>query len=111
MFSCSPPEQEKRGGGNESCGGRNRKPREVLGTVRASSLVIGRHAIEASQAQGTARQINESDDPASPRKFLQDHAVNHQSGRDPERNNIRQRIELAAKGAFMTPETGQPSVQ
>src|SRR4029077_18196346 len=73
--------------------------------------VVFRVGIETGQAQRTASEVNECDNPAGARKLLQHHAVNHQRRGKPERNNVCKRIELATKCTFMSAQPRQPSVQ
>jgi len=65
--------------------------------------------IETGQAQRTARQVNECDDPARTRELLQHYTVNHQRRRHPERNNVGERVELAPKRTLVSPEARNPS--
>ena len=75
------------------------------------SVTLGRRGIETSQAQRATGEINERDNPARARKFLQHDAVNHQRRGEPERNNIRQRIEFAAEWTLVPAEPRKASVE
>src|SRR5947208_15949343 len=67
--------------------------------------------IETGQAQRAASQVNECDNPAGARKLLQHHAVNHQRRGEPERNNVRERIELATERALVSAQPCKASIQ
>src|SRR5712671_5907364 len=73
-------------------------------------MVRGR-GIETGQAQRTAREVNECDDPARTRELLQHDTVNHQRRRKPERNNVCERIELATERTLMSAQPCQASIQ
>src|SRR5882757_3639290 len=109
MFAFSEPEKEQRDRGDQTRRGGNRKTCESVLLVGSVMLRGGR--IETSQAQRTAREVNECDDPARTRKLLQHDTVNHQRGRKPERNNVGERVELAPKRTLVPTEACKASVQ
>src|SRR5262252_10437555 len=73
--------------------------------------MLRRCRIETCQAQRTACEVNECDDPARTRELLQHNTVYHQGRRNPERNNVGKRVELAAKWTLVPPEACNPSIQ
>src|SRR5205807_3327387 len=89
MFALCEPEQKQCDRRDESGRGGNRKTGEVLRTVGAGfSFVVRRCGIETRQTQRTTREVNEGDDPTGVRKFVENNAINHQSGREPEGNDV-----------------------
>ena len=87
----------------------------VIGNPRNSSAIrwsaaCGRR-IKTGQPQGATQQVNESNDPADPRKSQQHDPIDHQGRRQSEGNNIGERIEFSPERTVVAPKPGQPSVQ
>ena len=87
------------------------KPRNSLRVLQAH----GRQAVEPRQPERAAEQINRGDEPAPflvAAKHVLEHDPMHQEGRRrPERDQVRQRIELAPKRAFHAAHPRHPAVK
>ena len=88
MFTFGEPKEKQCDRRNQTRRGGNGKTRESV--LMIGSVMPGSRGIKTSQAQRAASEINECDNPARAREFLQHDAVNHQRGSEPERNNIRE---------------------
>ncbi len=75
------PEHEEGQGGNQSGGCRDRESSEFA--VGGDGIGCC-EAVESSQSQGAADEVNGGDDPSEPRKFEENDFVDHQGWGDPE---------------------------
>ena len=103
------PEHEKRERSNHARGRGNGKAGKIF--VRTRCRTGCGDAVEPRQPQCAAGQINEGDHPSEIPEFAEHDLVNEQRRRDPEGNDIGERIELAAKRALMPAEPRQPSIE
>ena len=102
MLAFSEPEQKQSDRCDQPSGGRNRKAREVFSAIGAGfSFMIRRCGIEARETERAARQVNESDNPTSVRKFVENDAVNHQCRRKTKRDDVGERIKFTSERAFV----------
>ncbi len=77
----------------------------------AGPSALRRDAVEARQPQRAASQINKGDHPAEVLEFPQHDPINQQRRRHAERDNVRERIELAAKWAVMSAQAREPAIE
>src|SRR5436190_20340343 len=108
MFALCEPKEKERDRRNQTGRGWNGKTGESILMIGAVML---RSGIETGQTHRAASQVNKCNDPAGARKLLQHDAVNHQRRRKPERNNVRERIELATERTLMSAQPRQASIQ
>src|SRR4029077_17133435 len=108
MFTFSKPKKKQRDRRNQAGGRRYRKTCESI--LASGSSVCRAHGIETRKAQRTARQVNECDDPAGIWKLIENDSVNHECRREPERYDVGECVELAAKLVVVAAEPRKPSV-
>ena len=74
--------------------------------------IVGGGDVEPGQPQRAAEEIEARDEPADLVRDVVEHDLeDEQRGRDAEADDVGQRIELAAEGAFLAAEAGEPAVE
>src|SRR6266403_981733 len=105
-------DDEQREGSNQAGSRRNREPQEFLA---GAVLPLRAQAVEPGEAKGPAKQINRGDEPTQFRlalnHVLQNHAMDQEGGGRAEGNQVRQRIEFAAEGAFDAAHARDPAIE
>lgn len=102
-------EEEEGNGGDEAGGGGDGEAAEFL---EGFGFGVGGEDVEAGEAEGTAGEVNEGDEPADAvGEFSEDDFEDEEGGGDAEGDDVGEGIELAAEGAFLAAEPGEAAIE
>ena len=103
-------EQQESDGSNESGGGGDGESAEVFG----AGWVLGfdGEGIKAGEAHGSTNEVDEGDHPTNASGELGQHDFKNKEGRcDSEGDDVSERVELTAEGAFVSAEAGDAAIE
>ena len=103
-------EQQESDGGNESGGGGDGESAEVFG----AGWVLGfdGEGIKAGEAHGSTNEVDEGDHPTNASGELGQHDFKNKECRcDSEGDDVSERVELTAEGAFVSAEAGDAAIE